>query len=149
MVVVAELKVVVAVTVKVVKVGVLVKVIWVEVPINTFCPPLMERLEDDTVKDPRVVVPMPPLVTPSTPDTSLDPKAIAPLNKPPPDVERTGKALVKLLMVVEPLAAMVKKEAPDEDAMTTGLVEPEPCKAKVATGEEVPTPTLPPLKMAA
>lgn len=63
MVVVATDRVVVAVTLRVVKVGVLVKVIWVEVPISTCCPPVMDKLEEETVKLPKVVVPMPPLET--------------------------------------------------------------------------------------
>jgi hypothetical protein len=51
----------------VVKAGVLVKVIWVEVPISTFWPPEMERLEELTVRLPKVVVPRPPLATGITP----------------------------------------------------------------------------------
>jgi hypothetical protein len=42
------------------------KEIWVEVPIKTFCPPVMERPEP-TVKSPSVVVPNPPLLTANTP----------------------------------------------------------------------------------
>lgn len=43
------------------------RLICVEVPISTFCPPLMDRLEP-TVREPKVVVPMPPKPTPKTPD---------------------------------------------------------------------------------
>ena len=39
----------------------------VEVPIKTFCPPLMERLLP-TVKEPRVLVPVPPVEIPKTPE---------------------------------------------------------------------------------
>jgi hypothetical protein len=49
------------------KVGVSDKVICVEVPINTCCPPVTERLEDETVRLPKVVVPIPPLLDASTP----------------------------------------------------------------------------------
>ena len=51
----------------VVKLGVADRVIWVDVPIKTCCPPLMERLEELTVKLPKVVVPIPPLAKGSTP----------------------------------------------------------------------------------
>ena len=50
-----------------VKFGLLEKVIWVEVPIKTFCPPVMERLELETVSEPKVVVPSPPFETGITP----------------------------------------------------------------------------------
>lgn len=40
----------------------LLKVICVEVPTKTFCPPTIESPEP-TVNDPKVVVPSPPLVT--------------------------------------------------------------------------------------
>lgn len=50
----------------VVKSGVSVKVICVEVPIKTFCPPLMFKFVP-TVKLPSVVVPMPPLETGTRP----------------------------------------------------------------------------------
>ena len=40
----------------------LLNVICVEVPINTFCPPAIDK-PDPTVRDPSVVVPRPPLVT--------------------------------------------------------------------------------------
>jgi hypothetical protein len=43
------------------------KVIWVEVPMRTFCPPAMDRPEP-TVKLPSVVVPMPPTDTVKTPE---------------------------------------------------------------------------------
>jgi hypothetical protein len=65
--VVADWRVVVAVTVRVVKEGVEVRVIWVEVPMRTLSPPVMERLEEETVKLPKVEVPVPPLVTPNCP----------------------------------------------------------------------------------
>ena len=79
MVVVADWSVVVPVTVSVVKVGVLVNVIWVEVPIRTFCPPVMDRFGEETVRSPRVVVPMPPLLTASRPVTSEEPRLMAEL----------------------------------------------------------------------
>ena len=49
-----------------VKVGVEDRVIWVEVPIRTFSPPETDRLEP-TVKEPKVLVPVPPLATDNTP----------------------------------------------------------------------------------
>ena len=52
----------------VVKVGVAVKVIWVEVPIRTLCPPVIERLEEETVREASVLVPVPPLPMPTTPE---------------------------------------------------------------------------------
>ncbi len=67
MVVVADWRVVVAVTVRVVKEGVEDNVIWVEVPMSTFCPPVMERLGEETVKSARVDVPVPPLLTANCP----------------------------------------------------------------------------------
>jgi len=115
-VVVAACKVVVAVTIRVVKVGVLVKVIWVEVPIRTCWPPVMERLEEETVKLPKVVVPIPPLATPKTPLTSDEPRAIAPLNRAPPAVDLTGRAEFRELMVVEPRALTENIVVPVEEA---------------------------------
>ena len=58
-----------AVAVMEVKDGLLDNVIWVEVPINTACPPEIERLEELTVKLPRVVVPRPPFETGNMPET--------------------------------------------------------------------------------
>ena len=55
------------VVVSVAKDGLLVKVIWVEVPIKTCWPPVMDRLEEETVKSPKVEVPVPPLATESWP----------------------------------------------------------------------------------
>ena len=49
------------------KEGLLLRVTTVEVPIKTCCPPLMERLAEETVRLPRVVVPMPPLEVGITP----------------------------------------------------------------------------------
>lgn len=45
------------------KEGLFDRLIWVEVPINTPWPPLIERLELLTVKEPKVVVPVPPYWT--------------------------------------------------------------------------------------
>ena len=55
----------VAVAVMEVNDGLADKVIWVEVPIKTFCPPVMLRLEPPAVKEARVLVPVPPLATDS------------------------------------------------------------------------------------
>ncbi len=98
------------------------KVIWVEVPIKTLWPPVMDR-PDPTVREPKVVVPSPPLETGSMPETSEEPKAIAPLNRAPPAVERTGRAWFKLVMVVEPVT--VSKFPPVKvklEEVATGLV---------------------------
>ena len=54
----------------VVKLGVAVRVIWVEVPINTLWPPVMDRLEELTVKLPRVLVAVPPWATANCPDVT-------------------------------------------------------------------------------
>ncbi len=54
------------------------KVIWVEVPIKTLWPPVMDR-PDPTVREPKLVVPMPPLETANNPLTSEEPKLILPL----------------------------------------------------------------------
>lgn len=56
----------VAVAVMEVKEGLFDNVICVEVPIKTFCPPLMDRLEP-TVKLAKVEVPIPPFETGMTP----------------------------------------------------------------------------------
>jgi hypothetical protein len=109
----------------VVKVGVAVMVICVEVPIKTFCPPLMSKF-DPTVKLPRVVVPMPPLEDVNTPLTSLEPNAMAPLNSTPVAVERTGRAEVKEDIVVEPETVKVpvmEEEAKKEAPLTVSPVE--------------------------
>jgi hypothetical protein len=45
----------------------LASVIWVEVPIKTFWPPEILSPVPETVKSPRLVVPMPPLLTAMTP----------------------------------------------------------------------------------
>ena len=101
-----------------VKDGLAVKVIWVEVPISTFWPPVIERLEEETVKEPKVVVPMPPFDTASRPVTSLEPRLIALLNKAPAVVLLTGRADDRLAMVVEPLVATDRKETPEVEATT-------------------------------
>jgi len=105
-------------TVNVLKVGEVEMVIWVEVPINTFCPPVMERLEP-TVKEPRVVVPVPPLSAAKTPDTSLEPKFILPLNNVL-DEERTIPVPSEAIDV-EPYPFIVNKLLPDEDATVNKL----------------------------
>ena len=59
------------------------------------------------------------------------------------------KPAPKELIVVEPLGAMVKSEVPVEEAITNGFVvgaEDVPITDKVAIGEVVPIPTLPPFK---
>ena len=113
----------VAVAVMDVKDGLADNVIWVDVPIKTFCPPLMFKLEP-TVKLPNVVVPMPPLVVPRTPLTSLEPKAMAPLKSWPPVVERTGRATFKEVMVVEPLGPIKNWLILEEEAKLTMLLLP-------------------------
>ena len=93
-----------------------------------------------------MVVPVPPLATPKVPETSLLPKAIAPLNNAPAEVERTGKAEVKLAIVVEPLAAIWKSGVLEEEATvktgSVGKVEV-PCTTKVELGVVEPIPTEP------
>ena len=98
-----------------------------EVPIKTCCPPEMERLEEETVKLPSVVVPMPPLETASRPVTSAEPRLMAPLNRAPAAVLLTGRALDREIKVVEPEILTV------------------PATPKVATGELLPIPTFPEL----
>ena len=66
----------------------------------------MERPEP-TVREPRVVVPMPPLDEAKTPVTSEEPKLMAPLNKFPVAVERTGRAWFKEVIVEEPTTTKV------------------------------------------
>jgi len=63
-----------------------------------------------------VVVPVPPLRMPNRPVTSLPPKPIAPLNRAPAVVDLTGRAWLRLLMVVEPLTPTEKKPAPEVEA---------------------------------
>ena len=78
--------------------------IVVEVPIITCLPsPEVKVKPEPRPMLPKVVVPRPPLATASNPVISVEPKFIAPLNKLPEAVERTGRAEVKELMVVEPL----------------------------------------------
>ena len=138
------------------------KEIEVEVPIKTLWPPVIARLEP-TVKSPKVVVAVPPLVTPKTPETSLPPKAIAPLKSAPPEVDLTGRAWLRVLIVVEPLVVTLKIEvlAPLRKSKTakvlaaeevawiiTGIVVEADEKVwicKRAMGEVVPKPTLVPL----
>src|SRR3989344_8594731 len=74
----------------------------------------MDRLEEETVKLPRVVVPIPPLETASRPETSLEPKLMAPLNREPDD-ERTTP-VPKEERVVEPKALTENREEPEEEA---------------------------------
>ena len=102
----------------------------------------MERLELETVRLPRVVVPIPPLETANRPVTSLEPRLIAPLNKAPPLVDLTGRAEEREEIVVEPLEATVKNEVPEEEATTKGLVVPGfPTTVKVFWGVVVLIPT--------
>jgi hypothetical protein len=63
-----------------------------------------------------VEVAVPPLATPNIPLTSLEPRAIAPLNRLPPVVLLTGRALERLAMVVEPFTATEKKDCPVVEA---------------------------------
>jgi hypothetical protein len=66
LVLVEILKIFPAVPVETFVITLLPKVICVEVPMSTFCPPAMESPEP-TVKFPNVDVPMPPLLTGITP----------------------------------------------------------------------------------
>ncbi len=128
----------VAVAVMEVKEGLGLKVMVVEVPIKTCCPPVIERLVLVTLKFPKVVVPRPPLLRPKIPETSLDNKLMAPLNNAPATVDLTGKAWLREEMVVEPFAATLKNTAPVEDATCkiskVGELEL-PCTTKVELGE--------------
>jgi hypothetical protein len=51
---------------------------------------------------------------------------IRPLNKLPPAVERTGRAALKLAIVVEPFEATVNKEAPVLEEIFKGFKLPVP-----------------------
>ena len=113
----------VAVAVMEVKDGLAERVICVDVPIRTFCPPLMFKLLP-TVKDPSVVVPMPPLPDANKPVTSEEPRLMAPLNSWPPEVERTGRATFKEVMVVEPLGPIKNWLMLEEEAKLTMLLLP-------------------------
>jgi hypothetical protein len=64
---------------------------------------LVSLLTNPTRVVPRVEEPVPPFDTPKIPVTSEPERVIAPLNKAPAEVLLTGKALLKLAMVVEPL----------------------------------------------
>src|SRR3989344_1081412 len=102
----------------------------------------MERLELETVRLPRVVVPIPPLETANRPVTSLEPRLIAPLNKAPPLVDLTGRAEEREEIVVEPKASTVNKAVPVEEATTKGLILPAlPTTVKVFWGVVVLIPT--------
>ena len=133
------LKIVPAVPVETLAITLLLRVKEVEVPINTFCPPLTVSKALPEVKSPKVVVPMPPLDTANNPVTSEEPRLMAPLNNWPPEVERTGRANDKELIVVEPLAATWNSVVPDEEAtVNSGTVPGWPCRVTVEEVEVVP-----------
>ena len=99
------------------------KLMVVEVPINTFCPPTMESPEP-TVRSPRVVVPIPPLVTERRPVMSEEPedRLMAPVFSSPPTALTTPVPNEE--RVVEPEGAMVKSDMPVWEATAKGLIEP-------------------------
>ena len=101
----------------------------------------MDRLVP-TVKEPRVVVPIPPLVTAKTPETS-EVKEAWPLNKEPPE-ERT-RPVPKDDKVVEPLAATVNKDAVLEEATLNGFSVPVPWTLKETVDDVALTPATLPL----
>ena len=127
------------------------RLICVEVPINTFWPPAMERLEP-TVKEAKVLVPVPPFVTGKTFMTlvvrsivafAMSPFTIWEDDKNPPDeecitpvpkAEMVGAwATVRLVMLV-----VAKVDCPATLSTPLKVVEPE-------TFRLLPMPTLPPM----
>ena len=100
----------------VVKEGVADIVICVEVPIKTFWPPEMERLEELTVRLPRVVVPMPPLLTGTRP---VEVKFFCASVK-------TKEEAVKVAIFTFPPEVTVNKELLEEEETLNGLVVPLP-----------------------
>lgn len=89
---------------------------WKEVPGLTVAIPLVPSPISKSFAV-KVVSPLPPLATAKVPVMSEEAKLIAPLNKAPAAVERTGRAWLRLEIVVEPLAATWNKEEPEEEAM--------------------------------
>ena len=133
----------VAVAVIEAKEGLAERVISVEVPIKTCWPPEMERLEEETVRLPRVLVAVPPLLTPKTPETSEEPRAMAPLNRAPEAVVLTGRALERLAMVVEPKALTENRVLPVEEEIIRGELFPAcPTTTNLALGVVVEMPML-------
>jgi len=83
-----------------------------------------------------------------TPETSEELRLMAPLNREPPEVLLTGKAEVRLAMVVEPLALIVNMATPVEEATTKGLMLPGfPWRLKVIVLDVALMPVTAPLSM--
>jgi hypothetical protein len=84
--------------------------------VGAYLTPVPSAANSCPVTEGAVEVAVPPLLTPRTPETSLLPKAIAPLYRAPAFVDLTGRAEVREEMVVEPLVATDRKEAPEVEA---------------------------------
>lgn len=141
------LKMLPAVPVERVVTTVVPRLMVVEVPIMESLPSPVPK-ERPVPKDrlPKVVVPMPPLVTCRIPETSEEFKLMAPLNREPPEVDLTGRAEERFVMVVEPKVLTEKRVEPDELATfktsNPGTVDV-PTTDKVALGVDVPMPKEP------
>ena len=95
-----------------------------------------------------MVEPVPPLATDRVPVMAEEPlaKLIAELYKAPAEVEKTGRAWFRLLMVVEPLSITENTVVEAELTKLVKIVVADvsgPQRVSLEEGEVVPKPTLP------
>ena len=142
---VAMLKMFPAVPVAMLVMTLLPKVIWVEVPINTFCPPeIFKPLP--TVNEPKVLVPIPPEETPRTwPKDRLVMVVVARVEVPVTD---WLPSTIKLPVVVA--LPEIRSEAADAGPLTLSavpmlavpVINSFPATTNLLPGVVVPIPTL-------